>query len=112
MQTVYPNHTHMHSSSLHPSLTHTLSLPPSHLSTPLLSLSLSLSLPFIPDIQLMLGGIAVMILAQIVGLSYGTIPEFWRYITSVVMMYAIGYPIGHTAVLGAFSKIQKSGDYL
>ena len=24
-------------------------------------------------------------------------------------MYAIGYPIGHTAVLGAFSKIQKSG---
>ena len=59
----------------------------------------------------MLGGIAVMILAQIVGLSYGTIPEFWRYITSVVMMYAIGYPIGHTAVLGAFSKIQKSGKY-
>ena len=24
-------------------------------------------------------------------------------------MYAVGYPIGHTAVLGAFSKIQKSG---
>jgi hypothetical protein len=24
-------------------------------------------------------------------------------------MYALGYPVGHTAVLGAFSKIQKSG---
>lgn len=57
----------------------------------------------------MLGGIAVMILAQLIGLSYGQVPHFGRYVTSVVLMYAFGYPIGHTAVLGAFSKIQKSG---
>ena len=61
------------------------------------------------DIQLMLGGIAVMIAAQLIGLSYGGKQHFERYATSVVLMYAIGYPIGHTAVLGAFSKIQKSG---
>lgn len=61
------------------------------------------------DIQLMLGGIAVMIAAQLIGLSYGGEKHFVRYATSVVLMYAIGYPIGHTAVLGAFSKIQKSG---
>ena len=24
-------------------------------------------------------------------------------------MYAVGYPVGHTAVLGAFSKLQKHG---
>lgn len=57
----------------------------------------------------MLGGIGVMIIAQLFGLSYGGIPAKWRYVVSVVLMYAIGYPIGHTAVLGAFSKIQKSG---
>ena len=62
-----------------------------------------------PDVKLMLGGIGVMIIAQMFGLSYGSIPDFWRYVVSVVLMYAIGYPIGHTAVLGAFSKIQKSG---
>lgn len=50
-----------------------------------------------------------MIAAQLIGLSYGSLPHYGRYITSVVLMYAIGYPIGHTAVLGAFSKIQKSG---
>jgi FlaG/FlaF family flagellin (archaellin) len=57
----------------------------------------------------MLGGIAVMIAAQLIGLSYGGTQHFERYVTSVVLMYAVGYPIGHTAVLGAFSKIQKSG---
>lgn len=50
-----------------------------------------------------------MIAAQLIGLSYGSLPHYGRYVTSVVLMYAIGYPIGHTAVLGAFSKIQKSG---
>ena len=50
-----------------------------------------------------------MIAAQLIGLSYGGTQHFERYITSVVLMYAVGYPIGHTAVLGAFSKIQKSG---
>ena len=52
-----------------------------------------------------------MIIAQLIGLSYGTSVDFSRYVISVVLMYAIGYPIGHTAVLGAFSKIQKSGKH-
>ena len=37
------------------------------------------------------------------------IPSFNSYLTAVIMMYAVGYPIGHTAVLGAFSKAQKRG---
>lgn len=63
------------------------------------------------DFELMLGGIAVMMVAQLIMLQYTTAqPSFLRYLASVVLMYAIGYPIGHTAVLGAFSKIQKSGE--
>ena len=27
----------------------------------------------------------------------------------IVMVYSVGYPIGHTALLGLFSKIMKSG---
>ena len=57
----------------------------------------------------MLIGLAIMIVAQLIGLSYGRMPQYERYLTSVVLMYAFGYPVGHTAVLGAFSKIQKSG---
>jgi hypothetical protein len=105
---------------------------------------------YFSDIQLILGGIGVMIIGQMVGLTYGQgIPPLANYITCIVLMYAIGYPIGtylceiyidshiyayihlcilhlytsiciymyiyiitytgHTAVLGAFSKIQKSG---
>jgi ceroid-lipofuscinosis MFS transporter 7 len=29
----------------------------------------------------------------------------WRYALSIFLIYSIGYPIGHTAVLGLFSKI-------
>merc|ERR1719491_2541578 len=29
----------------------------------------------------------------------------WRYYISIFMIYSIGYPIGHTAVIGLFSKI-------
>lgn len=61
------------------------------------------------DVQLMLGGLGVMIFAELVLLSYGSNPSLTRYVIGVLIMYGIGYPIGHTAVLGAFSKIQKSG---
>lgn len=61
------------------------------------------------DIQLMRGGILTMIIAQIFIINYGSIPDLGGYVISVILMYAFGYPIGHTAVLGAFSKIQKTG---
>ena len=28
----------------------------------------------------------------------------WRYCMAILMVYSIGYPIGHTAVIGLFSK--------
>jgi len=62
------------------------------------------------DIKLMLGGISIMILGQLLYFSYwGAEPSSGRFICCVIFFYAFGYPIGHTAVLGAFSKVQKSG---
>jgi MFS family permease len=64
---------------------------------------------FFNDFALMLGGIAVMIIAQLLLLCYTKESHMWRFMVTIVLMYAVGYPIGHTAVLGAFSKIKKSG---
>ena len=64
---------------------------------------------YFTDIQLVLGGIGIMILAQFVIISYSQPASIDQYVSSTVLVYAIGYPIGHTALLGLFSKIQKSG---
>lgn len=61
------------------------------------------------DIQLILGGSAVMMVAQLFLINYGTGTPLANFIIAVVLMYSIGYPIAHTAVLGGFSKVQKSG---
>eukprot|EP00978_Attheya_sp_CCMP212_P016508 scaffold43285_cov44-Attheya_sp.AAC.2 len=62
---------------------------------------------FLTDIQMISGGMFVMCLGA---LSLADIPEgahtaSWRYYVSIFMIYSIGYPIGHTAVIGLFSKI-------
>jgi len=59
------------------------------------------------DIQLISGGMIVMAIGI---LSLTAIEEdgensSWRYLLSIFMIYSIGYPIGHTAVIGLFSKI-------
>jgi ceroid-lipofuscinosis MFS transporter 7 len=61
------------------------------------------------DLQLMLAGIAIMIVAQILITYNASTPNFPIFILCFIFMYAFGYPIGHTAVLGAFSKLQKKG---
>lgn len=62
------------------------------------------------DVQLMLGGIAVMVVSclLLIGsirpptLSLQIQKKIWAL--AVFLMYAVGYPIGHTAVIGWFSK--------
>ena len=61
------------------------------------------------DIELMLTGLFIMIISILILLSYESIPSSGRYITGVIIMYGYGYPIAHTAILGSFSKIQKTG---
>jgi len=61
------------------------------------------------DVELMLYGIGVMVVACLL-LVKNIRPkvfddsafDFW--LTAIALMYAIGYPIGHTAVIGWFSK--------
>jgi ceroid-lipofuscinosis MFS transporter 7 len=32
----------------------------------------------------------------------------WKFCTAIFLIYAVGYPIGHTAVIGLFSKSKYS----
>jgi hypothetical protein len=61
---------------------------------------------FVNDIQLIVGGILVMC-AGIWAISFleeGAKNPSWHFMLSIFLVYSIGYPIGHTAVIGLFSK--------
>lgn len=58
------------------------------------------------DIQLICGGMLVMATGIV---SLTTLDEVeanpsWRFIFAIFLIYSVGYPIGHTAVIGLFSK--------
>lgn len=58
---------------------------------------------------MIIGGIIVFALgiicfAPLESIENGGDNAIWKYIFGVFMMYSIGYPIGHTAVIGLFSK--------
>ena len=65
---------------------------------------------FLTDIQMILGGITVCAVGII---SFSTLQSVengadnatWKYFLGIFLIYGIGYPIGHTAVIGLFSKI-------
>ena len=62
------------------------------------------------DTQLMLVGMFLMSVAQLLLFTFGGVKaDLSRFLVCVIIMYSIGYPVGHTAVLGAFSKLQKNG---
>jgi ceroid-lipofuscinosis MFS transporter 7 len=58
------------------------------------------------DIQLISGGMITMALGivSLAGIQEGMQNSNWRYFLAIFMIYSIGYPIGHTAVIGLFSK--------
>lgn len=61
---------------------------------------------YFSDIQLICGGMVVMS-AGIVSLTAVTEDNTnagWRFFLAIFLIYSIGYPIGHTAVIGLFSK--------
>ena len=61
------------------------------------------------DFQMIISGMVVMVLSvvSLSGLEDGgdEINPKWRYWLAIVLMYSIGYPLGHTAIIGLFSKI-------
>lgn len=73
-------------------------------------LSFRLILRIFGDVNLIIYGIMIMALSCLLlfRLFRNTVHEFQFY-SSLLLMYAVGYPVGHTAVLGVVSKIVKSG---
>lgn len=71
-------------------------------------LSFSCLLRCFSDIHLVLFGLVAMS-ASCLLLSPVILTPEWMFMTSLVSMYAVSYPIGHTALIGIFSKIMKSG---
>ncbi|CAN0428886.1 unnamed protein product, partial [Ectocarpus fasciculatus] len=57
------------------------------------------------DIQLVLGGISLMIVTCAMLALPPTCISLHVFIAAVFLVYSIGYPIGHTAVLALFSKV-------
>jgi len=60
------------------------------------------------DVQMIVGGMMVMVIGilSLMGLpDGGEISPSWRYWIAMFLIYSVGYPIGHTAVIGLFSKI-------
>jgi MFS transporter, ceroid-lipofuscinosis neuronal protein 7 len=59
------------------------------------------------DVQMICGGMIVMCFGTVslASMQEDSDKASWRYIFSIFTVYAIGYPIGHTAVIAIFSKI-------
>ncbi|KAL7516022.1 hypothetical protein ACHAWX_001080 [Stephanocyclus meneghinianus] len=65
---------------------------------------------FLSDVQMILGGIMVCALgiisfAPLDSVEDGGNNSVVHYCIGIFMIYATGYPIGHTAVIGLFSKV-------
>lgn len=66
---------------------------------------------FVSDIYLIAGGVSIMAISSAVFMSLEESENelflknpTWKYCISIFLMYAVGYPLGHTAVTGVFSK--------
>lgn len=65
---------------------------------------------FFSDVQLIAGGIVIMSISSVVFMTLEEAEDVylknptWKYCVSFFLMYAVGYPMGHTAVIGLFSK--------
>eukprot|EP00934_Nitzschia_sp_Nitz4_P008266 Nitzschia sp. Nitz4//scaffold8_size234185//204698//206303//NITZ4_001297-RA/size234185-snap-gene-0.60-mRNA-1//-1//CDS//3329559926//8256//frame0 len=62
---------------------------------------------YFSDIQLISGGMIVMAsgIFSLTSLNEDEVNPSWRYVFAIFLIYSVGYPIGHTAVIGLFSKI-------
>lgn len=58
------------------------------------------------DVQIITAGILVMIvgIGSLMTIQNELNNSNWAYVVAMFLIYSIGYPIGHTAVIGLFSK--------
>jgi len=62
---------------------------------------------YLNDIQMIAYGLLVMAggVVSLADLKADVENPTWRYIIAIFLIYSIGYPIGHTALIGLFSKV-------
>ena len=58
------------------------------------------------DVHIIVGGMLIMIagIASLTTIENKLNNPDWSYVLAMFLIYSIGYPIGHTAVIGLFSK--------
>jgi ceroid-lipofuscinosis MFS transporter 7 len=64
---------------------------------------------YLSDIQLISSGMIVMAsgILSLTVLDEDNANPSWRFVLAIFMIYSVGYPIGHTAVIGLFSKSES-----
>ena len=62
----------------------------------------------IGDYNLMVYGVCIMAVSCIILALAPAVPQT-LFVTAIIFMYCLGYPVGHTALLGNYSKIMKRG---
>lgn len=62
------------------------------------------------DMAMMQGGLLLMGLPQFLDIHFGNTEFYnlWRFLLPLFLMYSIGYPVGNSAILGSFSKLQRT----
>jgi MFS transporter, ceroid-lipofuscinosis neuronal protein 7 len=72
-------------------------------------LSMGYMAKYFSDIQLICGGMVIMCcgISSLAFLDDGSSNSSWKFILSIFLVYSVGYPIGHTAVIGLFSKSER-----
>lgn len=72
-----------------------------------------LLLRFASDADLVLGGLGLMAVSCLMFGAAGWGPHeampLWEFYVAIALMYSVGYPVGHTALIGIFSRLKKSG---
>ncbi len=76
-------------------------------------LCVPLLLRYLRDSDLVIGGLAVMLLSCLSLIqtlfSQATGVSVHMLYVSLALMFTFGYPVGHTAVVGMFSKLSRTG---
>lgn len=69
-------------------------------------LSMGYLAKYFSDIHLICGGMVVMAsgIMSLAFLEENSSNPSWKFILAIFLVYSVGYPIGHTAVIGLFSK--------
>eukprot|EP01039_Chlorochromonas_danica_P002203 gene2203-2406_t len=73
-------------------------------------ISFQFLLRVVDDVDLIVIGWSVMVAGCLL-LDSTVLPQVtsWRCYAALVLMFAIGYPVGHTSLIGVYSKIIESG---